>query len=87
MYVTESNDSNFSRDSISDFIEDNANYDIDSSASTLLINMHNQSPNACMPKENFNALSPEVRQFCSKIPNDMKILIGARSAPLNLVHL
>ena len=47
-------------------------YDIDVSASTLLINMNYQSPNTCMPREDFRSLSPEVREIWSKIPNDMK---------------
>ena len=62
-YVTESNNSNFSSDSIYDFTEDNVNYDIDASASALLINMSNQSPNTCTSKEDFSTLSPEVRRI------------------------
>ena len=51
------------------------NYEIDASASTLLIKMSNQSLNTCMPKEYFSALSPEVRRNWSKIPNDMKVFM------------
>ena len=74
LHVTESNNSNFSHDSISDFTDDNMNYDIDASARTLLINMSNQSPNTWMPKEKFSALSPKVRQLWIKIPNNMKVI-------------
>ena len=49
---------NFFRNSISDFITENIDYEIDASASTLLINMSNQNPNACMPNEDFSTLSP-----------------------------
>ena len=48
-------------------------YDIDSSARTLFINVSNKSPNVHMPKEDFIALSPEVRKILSKIPNDVKV--------------
>ena len=75
VYVTESNNSNFSRDSISDFTEDNLTYDIDTSTSTLLINMSNQSPNTYTPKEDFIALSTEVKQIWNKIPDNMKAVI------------
>lgn len=75
VYFTEPNDSNFPRDSISNFPEDNINYDIHTSTSTFLINMSNQNPNAHMTKEEFSALSPEVSQIWSKIPNDTKAVI------------
>ena len=61
IYVTESNNSNFSRDFISEFTKENIDYEIDVSTNTLLINMSNQSPNTCMTKEDFSALSSEVR--------------------------
>ena len=61
VYFTNSNNNNLSRDSIFDFTEENIDYDIDASTITLLINMANQNPNACMPKEDFSAFSPEVR--------------------------
>ena len=82
VYVTESNNSDISRDSISDFTEDNINYDIDASSSTLLINVSNQSPNNNMPKEDFSTLSPEVRQIWCKIPNDIKV-VTLRSRTVN----
>ena len=82
VYVTESNSSNFSRDSIPDFTEHNVNYAIDASASTLLINMYNQSPNTHIPKEDFNTLSLEVRETWSKVPNNMKIVM-LRSRTVN----
>ena len=68
MHVTDSNDSNFSRDYISDFTEENIGCDIDVSASTLLVNMSNQSPINYIPKEDFSALSPEVSRIWSKVP-------------------
>ena len=37
--------------------------------------MSNQILNTYMLKEDFSALSPEVRQIWSKIPNDMKAVI------------
>ena len=40
-HVTESNNSNFSCDSISDFTEDNMNYDIDASTNTFFVNISN----------------------------------------------
>ena len=73
--VTESNNSNFSRDSFSDFTKDNTNYDIDASDCTLLINVSNQISNTYMPKEDFSSLSTEVKQIWSKILNDMKAVI------------
>ena len=45
VYVTGSNNTKFSRNSIYDFTEENTDYDIDASASTLLINMSNKSLN------------------------------------------
>ena len=65
-----------SRDSIYDFAEDNINYDIDEPARTFLIRMSNQSPNICMPKEEFSDLSPEVNKIWCKIPNDMKAVMS-----------
>ena len=75
VYVTDSNNTNFSRDSISDFTEENIDYDIDVSSSTLSINMSNQNTNTYTPKEDFSALSPEVRRMWSKIPPAMKAVI------------
>ena len=83
-HVTDSNNYGFSRDSISDFTEENIDYDIDASASILLINMSHQSPNDYMPKEDSSALSPEVRQIWSKIPNDMKaVMFRSRTGNCN----
>ena len=82
IYITEPNNSNFYCDSISYFTEDNANYDMDASANTLLINMSNQIPNTFMPKKDFSALIPEVRKIWSKMPNDMK-LVMLRSRTVN----
>ena len=48
------------------------NYDIDVSTSALLIKISNQRPNAHIPREDFSALSPEVSQIWSKIPNGVK---------------
>ena len=86
VYVTESDDSNFSCYSISEVKEENIEYDIDTSTSKLLINMSNQSPNICMPEEDFSSLSPEVRQSWSKIPNDMKtFMLRSRNGNSNEV--
>ena len=63
VYATDSNNNNFSRDSISDFTEEHIDYDIDASASTLLIDISNESPNAYMPKDDFSALIFGVRHF------------------------
>ena len=83
-YVTESNDSNLSRDSIYEVTEENTEHNIDASAITLLINMCNQSPNTCMPKEDLSSLGPEVRQIWSKIPNDTKaVMLRSRTGNLN----
>ena len=46
--------------------------------------MYNQSQNAYAPKEYFSALSSEVRQICSKIPNDMKaVMLRSRTGNSN----
>ena len=74
-YVTKSNNSNFSRDSIYDFTEENIGYDIDASTRTLLINVSNQSPNTQKLRECFSFLTHQVRQIWSKIPNDIKEVI------------
>lgn len=75
VYTTDSGNSNIFHDAISEVTEENADYNIDASASALLVNMTNQSPNTCMPRENFSSLSPEVKQIWSKTPNDMKAII------------
>ena len=74
-YVTDSNNNNLYRDSVSDFTEENIDYNIDASASTLLLNMVNKNPNAYTSKEEFSALSPEARRIWSKIPPDMRAII------------
>ena len=84
VYVTNSNNNNFSRDSISDFTQENIDYDIDASASALLINIANKNPNTYMPREDFSALSPEVRRIWSKIlPNTKAIILRRRTGSCN----
>ena len=56
----------------------------DASAITLLINMANQNTNSYTPKEDFSALSPEVRRTWSKTPPDMKsIMLLSRTGSPN----
>ena len=62
-HFTESDNSNFSRDSISEVTEEITDYDIDASTSTLLINMTNKIPNTWIPREDFSSLSPKVREI------------------------
>ena len=62
-YVTDSSNANFSCDSISNFIEENIDYNIDASARTLLINMSNQSKNTHIPKEAVSTLIPKVSRI------------------------
>ena len=65
-------------------LQDNMNYEIDACASTLLINMSNQIPNAFMPKEYFSALSSELRKSWSKILNSIKtVMLRSRTANIN----
>lgn len=46
--------------------------------------MSNQIPNYCMPKEDFSALSSEVRRTWSKIPPDTKsIMLITRTGSCN----
>lgn len=40
--------------------------------------MHNQSPNAFIPKEDFSALSPKARRIWSKMPPETKAIILRR---------
>ena len=61
IYATDSENSNFFHDAISEVTEENIDYNMNASASALLVNMTNQSPNTCMPKEDFSSLSPEVK--------------------------
>ena len=58
--------------------KEDIDYDIDASASALLVNMTNQSPNTYIPREDFSSLTPEVKQIWGKIPPDMKAIILRR---------
>ena len=83
-YANESYNYSFSRHSISEVTEGNIYYNIDSSDSTLLINISNQSPNTYAPKKDFSSLSPEVRKIWSKITYDMKaVMLRSRSGNCN----
>ena len=63
LFSTEADDAAFSSNVISKITEENVEYEIDISASTLLVNMTNQSSNTYTPKENYSSLSPEVREI------------------------
>ena len=46
--------------------------------------MVNQNPNACIAKEEFSALSPELRRIWSKTHPDMKaIILRSRTGSCN----
>ena len=74
---TELGDSDFVIDSPSAFTED-ADYEIDASATTLLANMTNHgnpNPDSYLPSEDYSSLTPEERDLWRKIPPNMKSII------------
>ena len=64
--------------------EDIIDYSAGTSASKLLANVTNQTPNAHTPNEDCNSLSPKVRDIWSKIPHDIKtVLLRGRNGSLS----
>ena len=89
---TELENSDFVIDSSSEVTED-ADYDIDASATTLLANMTNRGnpkPDSYLHSDDYSSLTPEERDLWRKIPPNVKSIIlkgkNSNSRPNNRLN-
>ena len=71
---TKIGDNNFNKNSPSK-VNEEFDYNIDSSTNTLLASMTNSNSDTYLPSEDYDSLTPEAKEVRSKLPSDVKSII------------